>query len=162
MRRICRSALQQSVEPSRESKIVNAIDWQLDPYGPITGASVHDGLIRKVSFEEGAFRVRIAGTTGVMSEFAFGGVAKFRANFIDWPIVDGIYAWKIGQTPEFSAEADDNPWRQLAWPAPDDDLPGFVARLRRDNPDSYLVQISCSYGGDAALICRDIEVFDLT
>lgn len=138
------------------------IPWQLSPDGYVTGASVHDGKIAKVCFEVGAFKVRIAGTTGILSEFVFGAVTKFRANFIDWPIVDAVFAWKIGQAPDFSPEAEDNPWRLLAWPAPDDDLPGFVARLSRDNPESYLVQISCSYGGDAALICREIDVFDVT
>jgi hypothetical protein len=142
--------------------MTRAIAWQLQPDGFVTGASVHDEMLVKVCFEEGTFRVRIAGTTGALSEFVFGGVTKFRANFIDWPIVDSVFAWKIGQTPEFSPLAEDNPWRLLAWPAPDDDLPGFVAKLSRDNPDSFLVQISCSYGGDAALICTDIELFDVT
>ena len=130
---------------------MHPIDWQIRADGCVTGADVHDGRLAEFSFEQGAFKVRIEGTGGGVSEFTFGGVTKLRANLIEEQIVYAVFAWKIAQTPEFSPRAEDNPWRLLAWPAPDDELPGFVTRLSGDNPGSYLVQISCSYGGDAAL-----------
>ncbi|HYJ82168.1 MAG TPA: hypothetical protein VEW26_04915 [Allosphingosinicella sp.] len=138
------------------------IDWHINADGYVTGADVHDGRLAEFSFEERTFKVRIAGIGGGVSEFAFGGVTKLHADLVEEQIVYAVFAWKIGQTPEFSPHAEDNPWRQLAWPASDDDLPAFVTRLSRDNPGSYLLQISCSYGGDVALICRDIQVFDVS
>ena len=140
---------------------MHPIDWQIGADGYVTGADVHDGRLAEFSFKEGTFKVRITGTGGGVSEFAFGGVTKLNANFIEEQIVYAVFAWKVGQAPSFSPEAEDNPWRLLAWPAPDHDLPGFIAKLSGDNPDSYLVQVSCSYGGDAALICRTIDVYEL-
>lgn len=141
---------------------MHPIDWQISADGYVTGADVHDGRIAEFSFEERTLKVRIAGTGGGVSVFAFAGITKLYASLIEEQIMYAIFAWKIGQTPEFSPEAEDNPWRLLAWPAPDDDLPGFIATLCRNNPESYLVQISCSYGGDVALICTEIHAFDLS
>lgn len=139
------------------------IAWQISPEGYITGGNIHDGSVESFSFEEGAaFRIAVARLGGGLTEFVFGGVSNYRVNFVNKPILYAVFAWKIGQTPTFVPGAEDDPWRLLSWPATGEELTAFAAKLSRENPDSYLVQVSCSYGGDAALICREIEVFDLS
>jgi hypothetical protein len=127
----------------------------------VTGGDVHDGSVVGFSCEEGAaFRIAIARPAGGVTEFVFDGVSNYRVNFGDKPIIYAVFAWKIGRTPKFVPGAEDDHWRLLAWPATREDLTAFAAKLSRDNPDSCLMQNSCSYGGDAALICRDIHLID--
>lgn len=136
------------------------IEWRISADGYVTGAEIHDGALAEFSYSDGSFKIGIARAGGGASEFHFGGVTKLRADLIEEQIIYAVFAWKIPQVPNFAPEADDNPWRLLAWPAPDQDLAALASRLSADNPEGYLVQISCSYGGDVALICSDIEVFD--
>jgi hypothetical protein len=141
---------------------MHPIEWRISPDGYVMGADVHDGRTIAFSFKEGTFKLEIAGTGGGVSEFVFRGVTKLHADLVEVQIAYAVFAWKIGQTPKFVPGAEDDPWRLLAGPGTREDLAAFAAKLSRDNPDSYLVQISCSYGGDAVLICKDIEVFDIS
>lgn len=139
---------------------MHPVDWQISADGYVTGADVHDGRMIEFSYKEGTFKVGIARFGGGVSEFQFSGVAKLHADLLEDQIVYAVFAWKFDQVPDFSPEAEDNPWRLLAWPSPDQDLGALASRLAAEVPEGFLVQISCTYGGDVALTCKEIEVFD--
>jgi hypothetical protein len=138
--------------------------WQTDQSGLLRGAPVHDGRLVALAYSPGALRVDVQNLSGETLRFDLSGVQELTITELwNGATVSDIYAWKMGAVREATWEMPDSGWgalfrnRVLAAHA------GVVAqRIQARQPEPWLFQVECSYGGLIAAVCATIRVFDLS
>jgi hypothetical protein len=137
------------------------IAWRTDERGMLLGAPMHDGTLVEfvMAKERLAFGIRALSGEFITVELA--GLGQFTVRELwDFPIVSEFWVWKVGLVPE-SWNIPDGPWNVLlASRMRNSDARREATKIAETRPDSFLVQLTCSYGGEAAAICDRIRVLE--
>src|SRR6185436_1136083 len=69
-------------------------------------------------------------------------------NLYNGSIVSAVYVWNVRSVPRSSRDVPDSGWNLLfADRSKRDDVKKSAARIALKRPQSFLVQVECSYGG---------------
>jgi hypothetical protein len=78
-------------------------------------------------------------------------------------IVSGIYAWQVSAVPEATWGMPDSGWGALFRNRVSAAHAGvLVQRIQARQPEPWLFQVECSYGGLIATVCATIRAFNLS
>lgn len=135
-------------------------NWSSDKYGRIEGVAFHDGLLAEFSLSENkTLRIQIRNSFGGITSLELTDVMECNIFVCLNAIVADIFVWKSVDAPSPKNSAPDVGWNRLfADHLQEKDILNFVDGVIRSEPQSYLVQIDCSYGGRIAALCKNLVV----
>lgn len=146
---------------SRPSPLPIERAWQVDGNGMLSGAPYHDGTLVGLHFVDKAhLTLAIRATDGQFTHLGMHGLRAVNlVQMCEGTIVLYIWVWKLAEIPPDVWERRDGAWSvlcdsRLGSPGPRN----MVERSRHDNPDSYLVALTSSYGGEVFAVCDDISL----
>ncbi|TVQ81721.1 MAG: hypothetical protein EA357_11845 [Micavibrio sp.] len=130
--------------------------YEIDKDGMVGGVHYHDGQILAFSFSENICYIQLRHLGGSTVELQLTELHKWGIDFWDWAIIDTIYIWKIKTlVPELKIW--NNLYRELNKP---DDVKKVAAAVIKKFPESFLIHIDCSYGGNMAAVCNHITFYE--
>lgn len=137
------------------------IAWRTDEHGMLLGAPMHDGHLVKFVISKESLEFGIRALSGEFVTVELAGLGMFTVRELwDFPIVAEFWVWKVGSVPE-SWNIPDGPWNILfSNGLRTSDARREAAKIAETRPDSFLVQLACSYGGAAAAICDHIRILE--
>lgn len=141
---------------------MRSVPCRIDEFGFLQGAPLHDGVITDLNYSHGDSADFLVSRDDLNSKtlLSCSGLVRFGSRlFLSEAIILSVLCWDLSNTPDFVSEAMDNPWRVLFGLDTREDILPIIARQRQTYPSHKLVSISCSYGGDFALICENVELF---
>jgi hypothetical protein len=137
------------------------IDNRFDNFGRVRGAGIHDATVVGFTYAlDARFTLILSACDGSNSNLSFDKVEEIGfSNFTKGAIVSDIFCWPLKAldvTPAireaYSILASEN--------YVENDCVRDIDRLATKYSDSLLVYISCSYGGDVALVCKEVQRCD--
>src|SRR5215216_6010523 len=140
------------------STMKSEIAWRADENGMLLGARVHDSHLVKLAVSEQSLEFDMCRLSGEIVTVELLGVGEFTLRELwNGAIVSEFWVWKVGSVPEVSWSIPDAAWNVLfssrLKPA---DAKSAAAKIVQARPDSFLVQLACSYGGTMAAVCDRI------
>jgi hypothetical protein len=131
------------------------LPYSTDKNGLITGIRYHDGKVIAFSFGEDIGSIHVRDVDGGVVEFELRGLDQWTMEFWDWPIVNDISVWKVESVPPELGG-----WETLLGSRAKD-IEDAAAALIRKNPEAFLFQVDCSYGGALAAVCSHVAVYKI-
>jgi hypothetical protein len=149
--------------PWRRRVVKSEIAWRTDEHGMLLGARVHDASLVKLMITEESLEFGIRRLSGDFVTVELAGLGQFTVQGLwNGAIISEFWVWKVGSVPERSWSIPDGPWNALFSTnrSKPSDARREAAKIAETRPDSFLVQLACSYGGELAAICDHIRVFE--
>jgi hypothetical protein len=140
------------------------VAWRTDEHGMLLGAPMHDGDLVHFMMTKESLKFGIRAVSGEFVTVELSGLGRFTVREL-WscPIVSEFWVWKVGSVPE-SWETTDAPWNVLFSTSGDglsvSDAKREAMKIVERGPHSFLVKLSCSYGGCVVAICDRIRIFN--
>jgi hypothetical protein len=137
------------------------VAWRTDENGMLLGVPMHDGSLVKFVMTKESLEFGIRALSGEFVTVELAGLGQFTLRELwDFPIVSEFWVWKVGLVPE-GWNIPDGPWNVLfANRMRTSDARREATKIAETRPDSFLVQLACSYGGEVAAICDRIRIFE--
>jgi hypothetical protein len=137
------------------------IPWHRDQFGAIFGACLHDGVLTGLGIDHETFSMHVRNASDHFVELVLQGVSAWNmVELCNGTIIGDIYLWTLKQLSEGWDMTHTQAWKTLF--AGRYGMQGAEEKARRlvhKQPDSWLVYMDSSYGGELAVICRRIELF---
>jgi hypothetical protein len=135
------------------------IPWHRDQFGAICGAGFHDGVLTGLAIDHETFSMQIKNASDQFVELVLQGASAWNmVELCNGTIIFDIHGWVLNQLPQ--GWDVDSAWKTLF--AGRYGMQGAAEEARRlvhKQPNSWLVYMDSSYGGELAVICRRIELF---
>ncbi|MGH6846355.1 MAG: hypothetical protein ACREC0_02625 [Methylocella sp.] len=136
---------------------MRAIQWRTNPDGMLAVAGVHDGHVDQLRYDETSLHLGIRQPTGARIELTLSGAQEANLTLWNGSIVSEIYIWRVGDVPVGAAP--DAGWNALfADILSEKDRLSAAEKIVNRNPNAYLFQLDCSYGGSIACIADGVSV----
>jgi hypothetical protein len=137
------------------------IAWRTDENGMLLGDRAHDSSLIKFVVSETSLEFGMRRLSGDLVTVELYGVGEFSVVEL-WKgaIVSEFWVWKVGLVPEASWSIPDSAWNIL-FSNRLRDAKREAAKIALARPESFLVQLACSYGGAVAAVCDRIGVFEM-
>jgi hypothetical protein len=140
------------------------IPWRTDEHGILLGARVHDANLVKLMISKESIEFGIRRLSGDFVTVELAGLRRFTVRELwSFPIVSEFWVWKVGSVPDASWDIPDGPWNVLfstEWSKERSIAKREAAKIAETMPDSFLVQLACSYGGAVAAVCDQIRILE--
>ena len=138
------------------------IAWRADENGMLLGPAVHDSRLIKLLVSEESLEFGMRRLSGDVVTVELRGVQDFTMREMwNGAIVSEFWAWKVDSVPEALWGIPDSAWNVFFSNRMGiEDAKRAAARIARARPESYLVQLACSYGGAVVAVCDRIAVFE--
>lgn len=137
------------------------ISWKPDPSGMINGPRIHDaGMLSHSYNEEKKFfsaEFRREDASKVLLELH--DISVLNLNFWGGEIVMDMATWPVAKAPQ-AWTIPDSPWNAL-YAGRVHEVPKQVQRVIDNDPESFLFEMTCSYGGGFVTVCRQIKFFEI-
>jgi hypothetical protein len=139
------------------------IAWRTDKHGMLLGAPMHDGDLVKFMMTKESLEFGIRAVSGEFVSVELTGLGRFTVRELwSYPIVSEFWVWRVGSVPE-SWDVPDSSWNVLFSTSNDgltiSEAKREATKIVESRPNSFLVELSCSYGGRVVAICDRICVF---
>ena len=129
----------------------------------LLGARVHDSHLLNVMISEGTLKFGMRRLSGDVVAVELFGLGEFTIRELwNGAIVSELWVWKLRSVPDSCWNIPDAAWNilfshRLKVP----DAKREAAKIALARPESFLVQLACSYGGNVAAVCDRIGVFEI-
>jgi len=135
------------------------IEVETDQYG-IVNAPVHDGRVVKLVLDgEASMSFTIRNLQDESVTFTLDGLVAMRIlSFQREAICSDVSCWDLAHAVPMRWEAADNPWTILFGELHQKDAIGARERLIATHPNHKLVTLSCTYSGDLAAVCSELQI----
>jgi len=134
-----------------------ALDFDRD--GRVRCRGIHDAMLLALKIEKDErIQIETAADTVNLS-ISLRGVVEFNvSNMCNGSIILDLFCWNVSEVPS-NIEIYDNAWNILYSSRYKAEDINYLAKKKMELfPDKFLVHLSCSYGGDLAAICKNIEI----
>jgi hypothetical protein len=141
---------------------MNEIEWHTEESGRLIGGRIHDStLLTFAVVSQGDLRLEVKRSAG-LARLDFVRAREFTvAELWDGAILSDVFAWKAGSVPEATWAVSDGGWRALFGERMSLAHAGLAAqRIASRQPEPWLIQVFCSYGGSIAAVCDAIRIFE--
>jgi hypothetical protein len=129
----------------------------------LLGAPVHDGHLIRLLVSDDLLEFGIRNLSGDLFTFELSGVGEFTIlELWNRAIVSEFWVWKVGSVPDVCWSIPDSAWNILFSNKLTmlDAKRQAAKKIALARPESFLVQLACSYGGAAAAVCDRIAIFE--
>jgi hypothetical protein len=138
------------------------VAWRTDAHGMLLGAPMHDGNLVNFTMTKESLVFGIRAGSSELTTVELSGLGRFTVRELwSYPIVSEFWVWKVGSVPE-SWDIPDSAWNVLFSTSNVLTIAAAkreASKIVETRPDSFLVELACSYGGQVAAICDRIRVF---
>jgi hypothetical protein len=139
------------------------IAWRADENGMLPGARAHDSTLVKFVVSETSLEFGMRRLSGDIVTVELFGAGEFSVvELWSHAIVSEFWVWNVGSVPEAQWNAPGMAWNLLLSNRLGlSDAKREAAKVALARPESFLVQLACSYGGAVAAVCDRIRVFEI-
>ncbi|MCC7038074.1 MAG: hypothetical protein IT560_12325 [Alphaproteobacteria bacterium] len=135
--------------------------WKSDASGMILGSRVHDArmLSHSYSEEKKFFSAEFRREDGSKMLLELHDISELNIHFWGGEIVMDMATWPVAKAPQ-AWTIPDSPWNSL-YVDRVHDVPIQVQHVIDKNPENFLFEMTCSYGGGLTAVCRQIKFFEM-
>jgi hypothetical protein len=139
---------------------MHLLQWIKDQDGAISHPYVHDSYISGLRYlDDGQLDLVLDdGKNNIILKID--GILDVGISIEKGAICANLFAWRVSEFPEIDMSSPDNPWRILY---PSEDISGILSRKSRmveRYPSHWIVNLSCSYGGNISAICNSFSIYE--
>jgi hypothetical protein len=136
------------------------LPWTTDDSGIVVGCRTHDATVQALELRKGLLRLTLKTIAGRTTILEFREVVQLAVQELwEASIVSYVFCWKIENSPDYALDIPDGAWPILLRDRGPVDRKSMCETMARFS--SHLVaQILCSYGGNIALICKNMVCFE--
>jgi hypothetical protein len=138
------------------------LSWKTDENGRVLRAHIHDGQLVGVSFsDKDTLSFRIHRVDGGEVLIDLNSPEDMTLELWNGAIVSECFIWKVDSVPPSSWKIPDSGWNALYGSrCKPEDIKTQAEKIIKKAPESFLVQLACSYGGGAAAVCSRVSIYE--
>jgi hypothetical protein len=138
------------------------IPLQINTYGMLQSGRSHDATLDQLGFRDDTLKLGWSKEDGARYELALGAIHHQCVNaFVGKQILAEIYIWPLAEVSKAAAIPAAAWGTLLSSLLRPEKIPAEVTRITIQHPGASLVLCEFSYGGDIAVVCQQIQLWEV-